>query len=183
MPARGECATAGDVDDIAVRLGAGDVLGRNVSAGSDLVLHQDGAVIEVRPDLFRDPARDEVRSAAGSEADDKVNVLRWVGLCERIISESSRFSDVADALNTRLRRVSRGMAPITLFELVVAFCASSPRLDIADPHDLNRSATDSQSIFRTAVIARNDAMTLSYHANANRMAFTERATINEIPFT
>ena len=127
MPARGECATAGDVDDIAVRLGAGDVLSRNVSAGSDLVLDQDGAVVEVRPDLFRDPARDEVRSAAGSEADDKVNVLRWVGLCERIISERITFSDVADALNHRLRRVSRAKASSALLNLLLSPSAHHPR--------------------------------------------------------
>ena len=87
MSARGECATAGNVDDIAVGLGAGDVFGRDVPAGSDLVLDQDGAVVEVRPDLFGDPACDEVRSAARREADDKVNVLRRVGLGERIFSE------------------------------------------------------------------------------------------------
>ena len=44
-------------------------------------------------------------------------------------------------------------------------------------HDLNMSATNIPSACKIANIAQNDAMILPYHANLDRMIFSERTGI------
>jgi hypothetical protein len=121
---------------VAVRRGACDLLGRDETGGSRLVLHDDG-----RPprflQLLRHDARRHVRTGARGEPDDKpdrlVRVLLAIRAIRRYAKQCQRGErEAGDASNRRNQRESRRCARehVGLLEAVrrAGVAAKDPRL-------------------------------------------------------
>ena len=80
MAAGGQCVAAGEIERVAVRRGTRDKLGRDIADGANLVFDDDGPV-ELALQFVGNKTRNHIGSAAGREADDKTDILRWIGLC------------------------------------------------------------------------------------------------------